>query len=75
MGTPCKREVLPQIMFASSSSSHVIQVGTVWVNCWLVRDLNVPFGGMKMSGVGREGIQDSLDFYTEKKTICISIKK
>ncbi len=43
----------------------------MWVNCWLVRDLNVPFGGAKMSGVGREGIQDSLDFYTEKKTICI----
>ncbi len=49
----------------------MFQVGTVWVNCWLVRDLNVPFGGAKMSGVGREGIQDSLDFYTEKKTICI----
>ena len=49
----------------------VFQVGTVWVNCWLVRDMNVPFGGAKMSGVGREGLKDSLDFYTEEKTICI----
>ena len=47
------------------------QVGTVWVNCWLVRDLNVPFGGCKMSGVGREGLKDSLEFYTEVKTVCI----
>ena len=35
----------------------------MWVNCWLVRDLNVPFGGAKLSGVGREGLND---FYTEK---------
>ena len=48
-----------------------LQVGTVWVNCWLVRDLNVPFGGAKMSGVGREGLKDSLEFYTEVKTVCI----
>ena len=47
------------------------KVGTVWVNCWLVRDLNVPFGGAKMSGVGREGLKDSLEFYTEVKTVCI----
>lgn len=46
-------------------------MGTVWVNCWLVRDMNVPFGGVKMSGVGREGLKDSLEFYTEVKTICI----
>lgn len=54
-----------EILFLSS------QVGTVWVNCWLVRDLNVPFGGAKMSGVGREGLKYSLEFYTEVKTICI----
>ena len=48
-----------------------LKVGTVWVNCWLVRDLNVPFGGAKMSGVGREGLKDSLEFYTEVKTVCI----
>ena len=50
---------------------YTLQVGTVWVNCWLVRDLNVPFGGAKMSGLGREGLKDSLEFYTEVKTVCI----
>ncbi|KAL5493522.1 hypothetical protein EMCRGX_G014716 [Ephydatia muelleri] len=48
-----------------------MEVGTVWVNCWMVRDLNMPFGGCKMSGVGREGFKDSLEFYTEAKTVCI----
>lgn len=51
-----------------------LQVGTVWANCWLVRDLHMPFGGVKASGVGREGIQDSVEFYTEAKTICIDVK-
>ena len=54
-----------------TSSIAFIQVGTVWVNCWIVRDLNMPFGGAKMSGVGREGLRDSLEFYTEVKTVCI----
>lgn len=49
----------------------LVKVGTVWVNCWLVRDLNMPFGGAKMSGIGREGQKDSLEFYTEVKTVCI----
>jgi aminomuconate-semialdehyde/2-hydroxymuconate-6-semialdehyde dehydrogenase len=48
-----------------------LQVGTVWVNCWLNRDLRVPFGGVKQSGIGREGGKFSIDFYTEKKTICV----
>jgi len=51
--------------------SQQLDVGTVWVNCWMVRDLNVPFGGAKKSGIGREGLDDSLNFYTEVKTICI----
>jgi len=51
-----------------------LQVGTVWANCWMVRDLHMPFGGVKASGVGREGIQDSVEFYTEAKTICIDVK-
>jgi len=50
-----------------------LRVGTVWCNCWLVRDLNMPFGGTKHSGTGREGIQDSLHFFTEQKTICIKL--
>ncbi len=44
--------------------------GVVWVNCWMVRDLRTPFGGMKNSGVGREGGLEALDFFTEQKNIC-----
>jgi len=49
-----------------------INTGTVWVNCWLLRDLRVPFGGMKQSGVGREGGTEALNFFTETKNICIA---
>jgi len=49
-----------------------INTGTVWVNCWLLRDLRVPFGGMKQSGVGREGGTEALNFFTEVKNICIA---
>jgi aminomuconate-semialdehyde/2-hydroxymuconate-6-semialdehyde dehydrogenase len=49
-----------------------INTGTVWVNCWLVRDLRVPFGGMKASGVGREGGTEALHFFTEPKNVCIA---
>ena len=49
-----------------------IHTGTVWVNCWLVRDLRVPFGGMKASGVGREGGEEALHFFTEPKNVCIA---
>ena len=48
-----------------------IEAGTVWVNCWMVRDLRVPFGGVKNSGLGREGGDDSLRFFTEPKNICV----
>ena len=47
--------------------------GTVWINCWLLRDLRVPFGGMKESGVGREGGFESLRFFTEAKNVCIKL--
>ncbi len=50
-----------------------VEAGTVWVNCWLVRDLRMPFGGMKQSGIGREGGKHSIDFFTEQKTVCIAI--
>ena len=49
-----------------------IHTGTVWVNCWLLRDLRVPFGGMKQSGVGREGGEEALRFFTEPKNVCIA---
>uniref|UniRef100_F7HXP8 Aldehyde dehydrogenase 8 family member A1 n=1 Tax=Callithrix jacchus TaxID=9483 RepID=F7HXP8_CALJA len=48
-----------------------LQSGLVWTNCWLIRELNLPFGGMKSSGIGREGAKDSYDFFTEIKTITI----
>ncbi|XP_077074249.1 2-aminomuconic semialdehyde dehydrogenase [Siphateles boraxobius] len=48
-----------------------LQAGLVWTNCWLVRDLNLPFGGMKNSGIGREGGKDSFHFFTEVKVITI----
>jgi aminomuconate-semialdehyde/2-hydroxymuconate-6-semialdehyde dehydrogenase len=48
-----------------------IDCGTIWINCWLLRDLRVPFGGMKQSGVGREGGEEALRFFTEPKNVCI----
>jgi len=48
-----------------------IESGIVWVNCWLLRDLRTPFGGMKSSGVGREGGFEALQFFTEEKNVCI----
>jgi aminomuconate-semialdehyde/2-hydroxymuconate-6-semialdehyde dehydrogenase len=48
-----------------------LEAGTVWVNCWLLRDLRTPFGGVKDSGVGREGGDEALHFFTEPKTVCV----
>ena len=48
-----------------------IESGIIWVNCWLIRDLRTPFGGMKSSGVGREGGFEALNFFTEEKNVCI----
>lgn len=48
-----------------------LAAGVIWVNCWLLRDLRVPFGGMKHSGVGREGGFEALRFFTEPKNVCI----
>ena len=50
-----------------------LESGTVWINCWLLRDLRVPFGGMKESGVGREGGFESLNFFTEAKNVCVKL--
>jgi aminomuconate-semialdehyde/2-hydroxymuconate-6-semialdehyde dehydrogenase len=49
-----------------------VESGIIWVNCWLVRDLRTPFGGMKQSGVGREGGMHALEFFMEVKNICVS---
>ena len=50
-----------------------LNMGIVWVNAWLIRDLRTPFGGMKASGVGREGGLEALRFFTEPKNIFIKV--
>lgn len=51
--------------------SNALQAGIVWVNTWMMRDLRTPFGGVKASGVGREGGFEALRFFTEPKNVCI----
>ena len=51
--------------------ANQLHAGIVWINCWLLRDLRTPFGGVKASGVGREGGFEALDFFTEPKNVCI----
>jgi aminomuconate-semialdehyde/2-hydroxymuconate-6-semialdehyde dehydrogenase len=53
--------------------AHQIKSGIIWINCWLLRDLRTPFGGMKQSGVGREGGWEALKFFTEAKNVCIKL--
>jgi aminomuconate-semialdehyde/2-hydroxymuconate-6-semialdehyde dehydrogenase len=53
--------------------AHKLDSGIVWVNTWLLRDLRTPFGGMKQSGVGREGGMEAFKFFTEEKNICIKL--
>ncbi|HEX5624636.1 MAG TPA: aldehyde dehydrogenase [Saprospiraceae bacterium] len=48
-----------------------LQTGIVWINCWLLRDLRTPFGGMNQSGVGREGGFEAMRFFTEAKNVCV----
>jgi aminomuconate-semialdehyde/2-hydroxymuconate-6-semialdehyde dehydrogenase len=50
-----------------------VESGIVWINCWLLRDLRTPFGGVKDSGVGREGGFEFLRFFTEQKNVCIKV--
>jgi aminomuconate-semialdehyde/2-hydroxymuconate-6-semialdehyde dehydrogenase len=50
-----------------------LEFGIVWINCWLLRDLRTPFGGVKNSGVGREGGVEALRFFTEPKNICLKL--
>jgi aminomuconate-semialdehyde/2-hydroxymuconate-6-semialdehyde dehydrogenase len=50
-----------------------VKSGIIWINCWLFRDLRTPFGGMKQSGVGREGGFEALKFFTEEKNVCIKL--
>ena len=50
-----------------------IEAGIVWVNTWYLRDLRTPFGGVKLSGIGREGGVHSLNFYSEPTNVCIKL--
>jgi aminomuconate-semialdehyde/2-hydroxymuconate-6-semialdehyde dehydrogenase len=50
-----------------------VNSGIVWINTWMMRDLRIPFGGMKDSGLGREGGFKSLEFFTEPKNVCLKI--
>jgi acyl-CoA reductase-like NAD-dependent aldehyde dehydrogenase len=63
--------VWTQSLKRTHSVAERLEAGTVWVNTWMTRDLRVPFGGVKASGVGREGQEGSLEFFTEAKTICV----
>jgi aminomuconate-semialdehyde/2-hydroxymuconate-6-semialdehyde dehydrogenase len=53
--------------------AQAMEVGISWVNCWFLRDLRTPFGGAKLSGVGREGGLHSLNFYSEPTNVCIKL--
>jgi len=50
-----------------------LQAGIIWCNCWMLRDLRTPFGGMKQSGIGREGGEEALRFFTEPKNVCVRV--
>ncbi len=50
-----------------------LRAGITWVNCWFLRDLRTPFGGVGLSGIGREGGMHSLNFYSELNNICVKL--
>ncbi|KAL1915172.1 uncharacterized protein VTP21DRAFT_7653 [Calcarisporiella thermophila] len=49
-----------------------LQVGNVWINTWMIRDMSMPFGGVKASGRGREGGEHAINFFTDYKTIILA---
>jgi aminomuconate-semialdehyde/2-hydroxymuconate-6-semialdehyde dehydrogenase len=53
--------------------ANLLQSGIIWINCWMLRDLRTPFGGMKNSGLGREGGLEALRFFTEPKNVCVKL--
>lgn len=63
--------VWTQDITTANKVASKIETGIVWINCWLLRDLRTPFGGLKNSGVGREGGWEALRFFTESKNVCI----
>ena len=69
--TGSRRSSAPARPSARSGSAGRCRAGTTWVNAFLVRDLTAPFGGIGISGIGREGGDYALDFYSELKTLQI----
>lgn len=65
--------VFTQSLGRANRFSAEVHSGIVWVNCWLVRDLRTPFGGVKQSGVGREGGLEAIRFFTEPKNVCVRV--
>ncbi|CAN5709512.1 aldehyde dehydrogenase [soil metagenome] len=63
--------VWTQSLSRAHQTAAKLHAGTVWINTWMARDLRMPFGGVKESGLGREGQLDSLHFFTEPKTVCL----
>ena len=53
--------------------AQAMECGIAWVNCWFLRDLRTPFGGAKLSGIGREGGLHSLNFYSEPTNVCVKL--
>jgi aminomuconate-semialdehyde/2-hydroxymuconate-6-semialdehyde dehydrogenase len=53
--------------------ASALEVGTVWINGWLIRDLRAPFAGMKQSGIGREGGRHALEFFSRVRNICVQL--
>ncbi len=60
-----------QDIHRASRMAEGLEAGIIWINCWMLRDLRTPFGGVKESGVGREGGTEVLRFFTEAKNVCI----
>lgn len=65
--------VFTQDLTRAHRVAAAIDSGVVWVNGWNIRDMRTPFGGMKQSGVGREGGLDAMRFFTEPKNICLAL--
>lgn len=63
--------VLTRDIDTARRMAESLETGIVWVNCWMLRDLRTPFGGMKQSGIGREGGHEAMRFFTEPRNICI----
>ncbi len=59
-------------LYKAHKTADALHSGIVWINTWLMRDLRTPFGGMKASGVGREGGFEALHFFTEAKNVCVA---